>query len=80
VAASGEGTLNTFTVVRHAVHPLLESWVPYNIALVELVEGPVIVSSVRGATVEDLVAGIRLTCEIEEVASGFSLPYFRRIP
>jgi len=78
--ASGEGTVNTFTIVHHAVHPLLESWLPYNVALVQLAEGPLMVSTVRVDDLDELVVGARVTCTIEPVADDLSLPIFRPSP
>jgi uncharacterized OB-fold protein len=78
--ATGEGTVNTFTVVHHPVHPLLESWVPYNVALVQLVEGPLIVSTVRVRAPDELVVGAQVTCSIEPISDDLSLPIFRPSP
>jgi uncharacterized protein len=74
---SGRGSVFTFTIIHHPVHPLLSSWVPYNIALVELSEGPRIVSSIRGLSADEITVGIPLICEVSQVAPGFCLPYFR---
>jgi uncharacterized OB-fold protein len=47
-AMSGEGTVFSFTVVRHAFHPGFADKIPYVIADVQLREGPIITSSVSG--------------------------------
>jgi hypothetical protein len=45
-AASGRGTVFSFTVVHHAFHPAFAADVPYVVADIELEEGPIVVSNV----------------------------------
>ena len=40
VESSGEGTLHTFGVMHHLYHPGFARDLPYNVAVVELTEGP----------------------------------------
>ncbi len=47
---SGTGTVYTYTVVRHATHAALAGRIPYVIAIVELTEGPRIVTGITAAT------------------------------
>ena len=50
-AASGEGTIYTFSVVRQSYHPFFRTQVPYAVAWIDLAEGPRILSNITG--VED---------------------------
>ncbi|WP_420637716.1 Zn-ribbon domain-containing OB-fold protein [Candidatus Poriferisocius sp.] len=80
VQASGRGHVYSYVVVRHAAHPLVESWVPYNIALIALDEGPRIVSTIRGIRHEDLVIGMPVNVAYEDVTDSFTLPVFEPRP
>lgn len=74
--ASGHGTLITFAVARHAVHPCLADDVPYTITLVELQEGVRMVSSIPKGMEVDLRTGMQLRCKVVKYDDKFALPYF----
>ena len=76
MAASGRGRIHSFVVVRHAAHPLVESWVPYNIALIDLEEGPRIVGTVRGIANEEIAVGMPVQVAFEDVTDTFTLPIY----
>lgn len=76
VEASGEGTLYTFTIVHHPVHPAMESWVPYATGLVELAEGVRMVSLIQGLPLDEVRIGMRLRLDFKQVAPDFALPVF----
>lgn len=46
--ASGAGTLKSWVVYHTAYHPAFENHVPYNVALVELDEGPRLLTNILG--------------------------------
>ncbi len=46
--ASGRGTLKSWVVYHVAYHPSFERRVPYNVALVELEEGPRLLTNILG--------------------------------
>src|SRR6266851_1235156 len=60
VAVSGRGTVYTYTVVHHPVHPKLQEAIPYNVVLVALEDAPGVrvVSNVIDAGPEDLRIGL----------------------
>jgi len=74
---SGQGTLYSFTVVHHSVHPATAGEVPYVLALVELVEGPRLVANLRDCAVEDLVVGLGLEAVFEDLTEEVGLVQFR---
>ena len=45
---SGAGTVYTYAVVRHATHLAFADKIPYMIAIVELAEGPRLVTGITG--------------------------------
>ena len=73
---SGAGTVYTYTVVRHATHAALADRVPYVIAIVELAEGPRLVTGIAGCAPEDVRVGMAVRACFREVAEGVTLPYF----
>lgn len=75
-AASGDGTVYTYTVVRHPTHFAFAGKIPYILAIVELAEGPRLVTALRGIAPGDVSAGQQVHVVFREVAEGVTLPYF----
>ena len=73
---SGDGTVYTYTVVRHPTHYAFAGRVPYVLALVELAEGPRLVSALTGIEPEAVRVGLPVRAVFREVAEGVTLPYF----
>lgn len=68
--AGGEATLLSWVVYHRAFHPAFEDRVPYNVALVELDEGPRLMTNVVGlrdsdADAAELEAGMALRLRVE---------------
>lgn len=76
--ASGRGVVYTFAVVHHVYGPQYEDRVPYNIAVIQLEEGPRFSSTIRGVENEDIRVGMPVEVFFEEV-DGLSIPYFRSV-
>jgi len=72
----GLGTVYTYTVVRHATHAALAGHLPYVIAIVELAEGPRIVTGITGCDPGDVRAGMEVRVRFEAVSDQVALPYF----
>ena len=49
---------------------------PYNIAQVELEEGPMLISNIVGVANEDIQAGMPVQAVFEDVTDEFTLPRF----
>jgi uncharacterized OB-fold protein len=75
-AVSGDGAVYTYTVVRHPTHFAFADKVPYVLAIVELAEGPRLVTALAGVAPEKLRVGLPVRVVFREVADGVSLPYF----
>ncbi|MGD9798341.1 MAG: Zn-ribbon domain-containing OB-fold protein [Acidimicrobiia bacterium] len=75
---SGRGRLDTFTIPMQPSHPYFMARVPYNLAIVELVEQPglKLVSSVVDCEEQDLRVGMPLRVVFRAVADDVTLPYF----
>lgn len=75
--ATGQGTVLSYTVVRHPVSPAYKPDVPYIIALVELEEGPVMMSTVAGCDPDDARVGMPVEVGFEQWTETVTMPFFR---
>lgn len=75
VTASGEGTISSFTVLRHPKFPGFEY--PLIIILVDLAEGTRVTSQLLECEPEDVSFGMAVEMVIHEDADGFKLPMFK---
>jgi hypothetical protein len=75
-AASGSGTVYSFTIVRYPPNPELADRVPYVVALIELDEGPRLVSNVVGVDPESVTINQRVRVQFDPVGDGSVLPRF----
>ena len=78
VASKGEGTVHSYTIVHNPVGPALREAVPYDIVLVEMDEGPRIISNMVDTPPSDVHIGMRVRVTFREVAPGVKLPKFAR--
>lgn len=74
--ASGYGTVLSFSVVHRAPGPAFKGDTPYAVLLVELDEGPRMISSLTGASPEAATFGLRVRLVCEAVTDEISLPRF----
>jgi uncharacterized OB-fold protein len=72
----GDGTIYTYTIVRHPTHYAFAGQIPYILAIVELAEGPRLVTAITGVRPEAVRAGQPVRAVFREVADGVTLPYF----
>jgi uncharacterized OB-fold protein len=73
---SGDGTVHAFTWVNHSVHPVSAGHTPYVLVLVELSEGPRILTNLRHCAVEDVHVGLPVRVLFEDVSDTVTLPQF----
>jgi uncharacterized OB-fold protein len=73
--ASGRATLYTWSVVRQNAAPF-DVRTPYVVAMVDLVEGPRLMTVVEDCPIETLTAGMELTIAFRD-DDGFTVPVFR---
>jgi uncharacterized OB-fold protein len=76
VAASGRGTIYSYTVVRRAPPQFVED-APYVVALIDLAEGVRLMSNVVGASPSDVRIGAVVEVVFEDVTPEITLPKFR---
>lgn len=75
IAASGKGTISSYTVLRHPQFPGYEY--PLVIVLVELEEGTRFTSQLVDCEPQDVDFGLPVEMQIQEDPDGFRLPVFK---
>jgi uncharacterized OB-fold protein len=75
--ASGDGTLYTFSIVRVNDLPPFHERVPYVAAIVELDEGPRVMTNVEGLEFDDLEIGMPLRVSFRAISDDVTIPVFR---
>ena len=76
--ASGAGTIASYTVVRRAVSADFET--PYVIALIDLAEGPRMMSQIIDADPDALAVGLSVKVDFAAWSEDITLPVFRLYP
>ena len=76
VLLSGRGKVYSFTVVRRAMNPAFAADVPYAYAIVELDEGPRLMTNVVGCAVEDVEVDMPVRAVYDRVTSEITLLKF----
>jgi hypothetical protein len=77
VRASGRGTIYTFVVVRETRARGWDKLVPYVLAVVELEEGPRILTNIIDAEPEAVTIGMPVAVTFAEIDGTTTLPFFR---
>ncbi len=74
---SGAGTVYSFIIVHQLYHPGFRDDIPYNVAVVQLNEGPRVTSNIIGCANSDVKIGMKVTAEFVAVTPEASLLKFR---
>ena len=76
--ASGRGTLHTFNIYHRAYHPGFVDEIPYNTAIVELAEGPLVTTRIVGCANDELTVGmpVRVSFVDHNDSPDIRLPVF----
>ena len=77
-ALTGRGKVQTFVRFQRAYDATWEDRVPYVVALIELDEGPVMISNVVGEGALDVKVDDAVEVVFEVVSADAALPQFRR--
>jgi uncharacterized OB-fold protein len=77
--ASGRGTVHSFTIVHRAAFPEFQVQTPYVVALIDLEEGPRMMTNIVGDDALNVAIGDAVTVEFEERGNeGAKVPQFKR--
>ena len=79
VEASGRGKLYTFGIMHQQYHPAFAGAIPYNFALVELEEGPRLVTSIVDCPNEELRVDMPVQAVFDDVSEETTLVRFRPV-
>ena len=74
--ASGFGTVYSFTVIRQNPSRAFRQLLPFVVALVDLEEGPRLMTNIVGSTPEEVQVGAAVRVVWEQVSTEAALPMF----
>jgi uncharacterized protein len=77
--ARGTGHVYTYTTVYHATHVAMTDKVPYIVAMIELDEGPRVVTNLRNCSEDEVTVGMPVRVIFEERTPEVTLPQFEPI-
>jgi uncharacterized OB-fold protein len=75
-AVSGRGKVYSFVTFHRVYHPAFAGEVPYVVALVELEEGPRLLSNIVGVKPEAVSCDMAVKVVFDDVAGDVSVPKF----
>jgi uncharacterized protein len=76
MAASGRGTVNSFSIIHQSAGAAFSGQVPYIVAYIELEEGVYLVSTVVNCPTDQLKIGMPVEVQFEIVGSDIGVPVF----
>jgi uncharacterized OB-fold protein len=76
VALSGKGRVYSFVTYHRAWHPAYQDKIPYNVSLIDLDEGPRLVSNVVGCKHDEVKVGMPVEIVYDD-REEYTLPQFR---
>ena len=77
IRADGKGVVYTFAVYHRAFHPAFKDDLPYVAAVVELEEGPHLLTNIIGCKPETVRCDMPVEVSWEDITDEFSLPKFK---
>jgi len=81
VPSAGRGTVYTYTIAAHPVHPATKEVVPYNVVVVELDDcgGVLVPGNVLDCPPEEVHAGMAVQVAFERIDDEIAMPRFLRL-
>jgi uncharacterized OB-fold protein len=76
---SGLGTIYSFAIVWHPQHPAFEKLVPITLVIVDLQEGPQMVSTLINCAPEEASIGMRVRVIFDRVSDGIAQTKFEPV-
>jgi uncharacterized protein len=74
---SGRGRVHSWIIVHRPQHPAFFEDVPYDVAIVELEEGPRLHSRIVGCKNEEIAIGMAVEVVFEKKNDDVTMPYFK---
>ena len=79
VSVSGRGQIRSYTIATHPVSKAYAAETPYVIALIELSEGPTMMSNIIDCDLDELKVGAQVEVTFEAWTEEISIPKFRLV-
>ena len=76
---SGKGRVFSFVIYHRAYHPGFKEELPYVVAVIELDEGPRMLSNVTGCKPEEVRCDMPVEVTYEDITDEMTLPKFRPV-
>lgn len=76
---SGRGKIQSWVVFHKVYHPGFAKDVPYNVAFIELEEGPRVIANIVGTPNDQLKIGMKVGVVFEDINDEISIPKFKKI-
>ena len=76
---AGRGRVHTFTVIRQNYAPPFRELLPYVVAMIELDEGPLVMSNLSGCDVDAVEIDMPVEVWFEPDGDGGAIPYWRPV-
>ena len=76
IEATGQGTIYSRTIIRQNPSRSFKHMIPFVVALVDLDEGPRLMTNIVGTPAEDVSIGARVRVRFEPVSDAAALPLF----
>jgi uncharacterized protein len=77
--ASGDGQVYTFSVVRQNDLPPFPERVPYVAAIVELDEGPRVMTNIDTSELDTVTIGMRVHVDFKPISDDVTIPVFKPV-
>jgi len=77
--ASGIGSIYSFTVIRRHTSPAWAALLPYVVAVVELEEGPRLMTNIIDCDPESVFVGMPVRVQLTQITPEIALPLFKPI-
>jgi uncharacterized OB-fold protein len=74
------GRIYSFAIYEHCYHEAFRPDIPYNVAMVELDDGPRLMTNLVGIRNEDIAIGAPVVAVFEPVTDEVTLVKFRPVP
>jgi uncharacterized OB-fold protein len=79
ILSSGRGKIYSYVVHHQAYHPAFRDKLPYVVAIVELEEGPHLLTNIIGSAHDHLRCDLPVVVNWEDVTQEISLPKFNLV-
>jgi uncharacterized OB-fold protein len=77
ISSKGHGTIYTYAVYHAVYHPGFAGDIPYVVAIVELDEGPHLLTNIVGCKSSEVECGLDVCVVWDDITPDVSLPKFR---